>query len=76
MYTFEVEEMTSVSDVDSEDVIVTAGKGYIEIIGNANAIEVYDAQGKLISQDETYVTCQAGIYIVKVDGKVTKVIVK
>ena len=76
MYTFEVEAMTGVSDVDSEDVIVTAGKGYIEIIGNANAIEVYDAQGKLISQDETYVTCQAGIYIVKVDGKVTKVIVK
>lgn len=76
MYTFEVKALTGVDYIEDEGAIVIAGDGCIEITGNAKSIEVFDVQGVLISQNETFVNCQPGLYLVRVDGKVTKVIVK
>lgn len=76
MYTFEVKALTGIDDVESTEATVVAGYGYIEILGDAQSIEVYDMQGVLISQDETYISCPAGVYLVRVDGKVSKVVVK
>ena len=76
MYTFEVKALTGVNNVDNQKALVTAGKGYIEIIGDAKSIEIFDMQGILISQDETFVNCQPGVYLVRVDGNVAKVVVK
>ena len=55
---------------------VVANHGEINVIGNANSVEVYNVGGILISKDEMNVKCNAGIYLVKVDGKVSKVIVR
>lgn len=76
MYEFEVEKTTGIESSDISETKITAGNGYIEITGNAEEIEIYDLQGNLISQNETYTTCTNGIYIVKIDGITTKVIVK
>lgn len=58
------------------DAKVVGGNGEINIIGVANSIEVFTTGGTLISKDQNKVSCPAGIYLVKVDGNVTKVIVK
>ncbi len=76
MYEFEVENPTGVGSVDASCATITTGKGYIEIKGNANGFEVYNVQGVLIGQSENYINCPAGIYLVEVNGKATKVIVK
>ncbi len=78
MYTFIADEETvGVENIDDpNECSVIAGKGIINIIGNTELIEVYNAGGILISSNETEIHCQAGIYIVKTDNKVTKVIVK
>lgn len=76
MYTFEVKALTDVDNIEKEGAVVIAREGYIEIIGEAKSIEVFDIQGILISQDETNVECESGVYLVRVDGKVTKVVVK
>ena len=76
MYTFEVKALTGAEEVEATEASVVAGNGYIEISGDAQSIEVYDMQGVLISENETYVSCKAGIYLVRVDGKVSKVVVK
>ncbi len=75
MYTFEVKALTGVDGAEVIETTVVAGKGYIEISGDTQSIEVYDMQGMLISENETYVSCNAGVYLVRVDGKVTKVVV-
>lgn len=76
MYTFEVKALTGVDYIEDEGTIVIAGYDCIEIVGEAKSIEVFDIQGVLVSQNETFVSCQSGVYLVRVDGKVTKVIVK
>lgn len=76
MYTFEVKALTGVDYIEDEGTIVIAGYDCIEIVGEAKLIEVFDIQGVLVSQNETFVSCQSGVYLVRVDGKVTKVIVK
>ena len=75
MYEFENETLTGVEAVETE-VEVTAGRGYIEISGEPQSVEVYNMQGMLISSNEMYVECEAGIYLVRVNGHATKVIVK
>lgn len=75
MYEFENETLTGVESVETE-VEVTAGRGYIEISGEPQSVEVYNMQGMLISSNEMYVECEAGIYLVRVNDKATKVIVK
>ncbi len=68
---------TGTETIDTETgVKVIAGYGEINVIGNVSTIEVYSANGTLISKGEQNVKCQAGLYIVKFDNKVTKVIVK
>ncbi len=76
MYTFEVKAYTGIEEAETEDAIVTSGNGYIEILGETQSIEVFDMQGNMISQNEAYISCQTGVYLVRVDGIVTKVIVK
>lgn len=76
MYTFEVKAYTGVEEAETKDAIVTTGNGCIEILGEAQSIEVFDMQGNMISQNETDISCKAGVYLVRVDGIVTKVIVK
>ena len=75
MYEFENETLTGVEAVETE-VEVTAGRGYIEISGEPQSVEVYNMQGMLVSSNEMYVECEAGIYLVRVNGHATKVIVK
>ena len=75
MYEFENETLTGVEAVETE-VEVTAGRGYIEISGEPQSVEVYNMQGMLISSNEMYVECEAGIYLVRINGHATKVIVK
>lgn len=75
-YTFTVSTPTGVDNITLEETAVIAEKGLIRITGNAGSIEVYTTSGILISRNETEVPCTAGIYIVRVDGKVTKVIVE
>lgn len=55
---------------------VVAANGEITVVGDAAEIAVYSASGALISKGETNVKVAAGIYVVVVDGKATKVVVK
>ncbi|MDD2960948.1 MAG: hypothetical protein PHR45_02555 [Muribaculaceae bacterium] len=56
---------------------VIGGVGEINVIGeNIQSIEVYTIGGALISTNEANIQCVAGIYLVRVDGQVTKVIVR
>ena len=56
--------------------VVMGGKGEIIIEGEASSIEIYTTGGVLVSRNNDNVKCVPGIYIVKTDGNVTKVIVK
>ena len=55
---------------------VVAGQGVIRVEGEAQNIAVYSVSGALVSQNEVEVECGAGVYIVNVDGAVSKVIVR
>lgn len=55
---------------------VIGGNSEINIEGEATNIDVYSLNGVLISTNQTNVKCIPGLYIVKVDGKATKVAVK
>lgn len=74
-------KMTLTNSVGTEDVAtdvakVVAGTGEISIIGEANDVEVYTIGGALVSKGETHINCAAGYYIVVIDKKATKVVVK
>ena len=69
-------EGSGVNDVTESKATVIGGNGEINIQGEVSAIEVYSLSGVLVSKNETSVKCAPGIYIVKADGNVTKVIVK
>lgn len=75
-YTFKVDETVGVEVVEEENIKVFVEKGNICILGNADTIEVYSISGILISKNSREIECQPGIYIVKVDDGVTKVIVR
>lgn len=70
-----LEEQTSgVESIDNEGVKIVAGKGTITVSGATN-VEVYTAGGALVSREaESHVA--AGLYIVRTDNKVAKVIVR
>lgn len=76
MYMFKVDDATSVECVEGSNVEVIAGVGEISVLGNVDSVEVYSVTGVLISQDETHIECQPGIYIVCVDGEAIKVVIK
>ena len=68
---------TGVSDVDAEAAArVVAGDGEILIVGDADEVNVYTASGMLIASDVETITCPAGVYIVVIDGRAHKVLVK
>ncbi len=61
-----------VPDVDSSATVM-GGEGEIIILGDYNAVAVFDLQGRAINRTTSLLP---GIYIVNVDGKATKVVVK
>lgn len=63
--------------VADEDVVkVVAGQGIINVIGEVRNVAVYTIGGALVSVGKTSVEVGSGMYIVKVDGVATKVIVR
>lgn len=74
----EVGGSVSVGNVAAEEgAKAIGGDGEIIIVGDANDVEVYNIAGALIEKgDLTNIACSTGIYVVKVDGKAQKVIVK
>lgn len=73
---YEVDPATSVTETIAQDYRLETGSGYINVMGKYTSIEVYNISGCLISKNNAIVYCHPGIYIVKVDGKARKVIVK
>ena len=75
-------KMTVTDNVGAEEVAadatakVVGGNGEINVIGEASQIEVYTLGGALVSKGEANVKCASGCYIVVVDKKATKVVVK
>ena len=68
------EDTSGVESIDNEGVKIVAGKGTITVSGATN-VEVYTAGGALVSREaESHVA--AGLYIVRTDNKVAKVIVR
>lgn len=66
---------SGVESVEESNKII-ANNGVIRILGNPKSIQVYNISGSMISQGKNTINCQPGIYIVKVDEKARKVIVK
>ena len=67
-------DTSGVESIDNEGVKIVAGKGTITVSGATN-VEVYTAGGALVSREaESHVA--AGLYIVRTDNKVAKVIVR
>lgn len=63
--------------INSEAAVAVGLDGRIAIMGEAADVEVYNMGGALIAKGNlNEVNCAAGAYIVKVDGKAQKVIVK
>jgi hypothetical protein len=67
---------TDVAGVNAASVKVIGGVGEINVIGSARTIAVYTAAGALVSRGNASVSCASGLYIVRVDGSVFKVLVK
>lgn len=68
------EDKSGIESIDNEGVKIVAGKGTITVSGATN-VEVYTAGGALVSREaESHVA--AGLYIVRTDNKVAKVIVR
>ncbi|MEG1766176.1 MAG: hypothetical protein RR061_04200 [Muribaculaceae bacterium] len=65
-----------VENIEASKAKVIGGNGEISIDGDATSIEVYTTGGALISRNQANVKCAPGLYLVKADGNVTKVIVK
>lgn len=76
LYPTKMSVNSGVADVEAAKAVVVAGEGTINVLGEANSIEVYTVGGALVSKNAASVEVAAGLYIVKVDGKATKVVVK
>ena len=71
-------ETSGIEDAVAGEAVKAIGlDGRIAIIGEAADVEVFNMGGALIAKGNlNEVNCQAGAYIVKVDGEAQKVIVK
>lgn len=58
------------------DVIAVGGIGELYVLGTGKSIKIYTAYGMLVSENVKKLQCLPGIYIVKVDGKTKKVVVR
>ena len=71
---------TGVGAVIAEDardnVRVVGGTGVIKVIGEVDEVKVFTVSGIVVSENETEVQCEAGVYIVKTGTEVTKVVVR
>lgn len=67
---------SGVDNVAAPAAKVFGGVGEIAVVGDARDIAVYRMDGVMMSHNQANVKCAAGLYIVKVDGNATKVIVK
>ena len=76
IYPTAFEVAASVSEIENNDFDIISSKGVIEVVGDTTNIEVYTIGGKMISQGKSVITCSTGLYIVKANGKVARVIVK
>lgn len=78
IYIVSVDETSGVEGVVAEAGVKVLGlDGEIAIVGEAADVEVYNMGGALIAKGNLErVSCPQGIYVVKVDGNVQKVIVK
>jgi hypothetical protein len=74
--TVKLDKITGVAAVNAASARVIAGNGVINVIGSYNTINVYNAAGMLISRNQANVNCAPGMYLVQVNNKVSKVIVK
>lgn len=72
---FTATPLGSVESVATDGVSVVGKRGEIEVAGAAD-VKVYTLGGALISEGEANAKVPAGLYIVKADGKVKKVVVK
>ena len=70
------EVVTSISEITVDEYTIVSSEGSIEVTGTFSKVEVYTVGGSLISAGVAKTECVAGIYIVVVDGKATKVVVK
>lgn len=72
------EETSGVVGVAAEGAVKVLGlDGEIAIVGEAADVEVYSLSGAVVAKGNLErVSCPQGIYVVKVDGNVQKVIVK
>lgn len=68
--------ITNIEDITSNSTVIVSNNGAIEVIGEASNIEVYSMSGSLVSKNVAKTICPNGVYIVKVDGKASKVVVK
>lgn len=68
--------ITSTINNISTDFTINTINGGIIVDGNPNDICIYNISGAMISHGKKEIICPSGIYIVKVDGKARKVIVK
>lgn len=67
---------TGIAEAEQNLYKIIGQKGSISITGDYSTVAVYNIGGVMIAKDQSTVNCPAGIYIVKVDGKANKVIVK
>lgn len=74
-----VKDMSGVNDITNENNIAVWGSnGYINIVGEYENAEVYTIDGRLVEQANgtQAIDVAAGIYLVRIDGNTTKVMVK
>lgn len=68
---------SGVCDIPENDGVTVIGlKGEIRIAGDTDNVEIFNANGILVSKDETSVQCVPGIYFVRTGAKVSKVAVR
>lgn len=78
---FAISNLTSIEQKEKNEAKVSALNGSINVsIEGESIVEIYSISGKLVNQDiinnEYSVAVQAGVYIVKVNGKSYKLIVQ
>ena len=71
---FRVEDPSGVAELSGEAITVEGGIGEITVIGG-ESVEIYTVGGMLVGR-ERIAHVPAGLYLVKVDGQVKKVIVR
>lgn len=69
-------DASGIETVTEESAKVVTGKNEISILSDAKEIGVYTIDGVQISKNQKQVNVLPGIYVVKVDGKTQKVVVK